>query len=234
MTIRVLVAHRHALIADALSTMLSGAPGIQIVGVARTGAQIADALTASRPDVIVAGSLPDVHAAELVRDGVTVLMVAEEPSSDDMFRAMDAGVTGYLTMTCSAPQLADAVARVAAGEVVVLGVDGRGLLPRKAPVAVPADAALIDLTPREREILKGICAGRSNREIAKDLFISQHTVRTHVQNIRSKLKVGSKLEAALMAVQTGVDRAAIAPEPEEPSRDGRRGPMLLPAAGWRG
>jgi two-component system NarL family response regulator len=227
MTTRVLVAHQHALLADALATMLAGAPDVDVVGVARGATHALEASRLARPDVVVAGSVPGLELSEVVASGAAVLVVADEPSTADVLRAMDAGVTGYLTMTCSAQQLADAVWRVAAGEVVVLGVEGRAQAPRPIAVPIAADAALVDLTPREREILTRICAGRSNREIAKELFISQHTVRTHVQNIRSKLKVGSKLEAALMAVR-------VAPEGQGGYGDRRPDAQLQPAAGWRG
>lgn len=227
MSTRIVVAHTQALLAEALVRIFTGTPSIAVSGICRSGGEIVDAIARHRPDVLVTGPMTDVSAAELVEmcrasvSETAVMLVANEHSGVELFQAMEAGVTGYVTVACSAPQLIDAVSRVAAGEVVVLGVEARNRfraveqeLQREAP-------GMDELTTREREILKGICAGRSNRQIAAELFISPHTVRTHVQNIRSKLNVNSKLEAAMVMVQGGIERrmpepAAVPAEPSEP------------------
>lgn len=181
-----------------------------------------------RPDVLVLGPLADSSRRDATRavkeatPASAVVVLAEEQETEDFVPAMEAGASGYLTTSCSAAQLADAALRVAEGEIVVLGV-GRG-----RAAAAPngdGDRTPVVLTSREREIMRLICAGRSNQQIARELFISAHTVRTHIQNIRVKLNVRSKLEAALItlngpaasAVRTVVDLsggAGAAPAPD--------------------
>lgn len=211
----VLIAHRHPLLAETLAAALERAGGIEILLIARNVSETSTAARDRRPNVVILGPLADLgrrDAARLIKEATpesAVLVIAEDHDAEDFVPAMQAGASGYLTTACTTAQVADAVHRVAAGEVVVLGVgrsQGTDVAPRPGPDRTP-----VTLTGREREIMRLICAGRSNAQIARELFISSHTVRTHIQNIRAKLNVRSKLEAALMAL-SGNGSHATAPE----------------------
>lgn len=209
-TIRVTVAHTQPLIADTLVGALRTA-GIQVAGVATTGREAVEQISRLAPDVLVTGRFEDVRPADLTaagKDRTAVLMVNGRSSADDLAAALEAGIGGYLTTSCSATQLIEAVRRVAAGEVVVLGVDGRRSFDGGARAAAPGR---LPLTPREMEILRLICEGNSNADIARALYISHHTVRTHVQNIRAKLKVRSKLEAAIALLKPEASTVQLEP-----------------------
>lgn len=207
---RVVLVHPSGLFTEMLAATLARSERIDLLGTYASAGEACADLDRLRPDIVVAGRLRReelracVSAADDCGEGVPVLVVADEGDPNAFPTAMDAGVSGFITSACSATQFIDAVERVAHGEIVVLAVGGRRLA-RKSER--PEDAlALYELTPRQQEILRLICSGRSNSQIAKELFISGNTVRTHIQNIRAKLKVSSKLEAALIALGGGPGR----------------------------
>lgn len=202
--VRVLVAHHTVLFAEALAAMIAGQPGIEVVDRCGRDSDLAHALRHLRPDVLIVGPRRGAALREIVvlarSLGSETLMVAEE-SAVDLEEAIRAGVTGYVSTACSATHLGEAVRRLANHEVVVLGAEAGSVLAGRGRVELVSP--LLVLTAREREILKLVATGRSNGDIAGDLFISRHTVRTHIQNIRTKLNVRSKLEAALVLIRAG-------------------------------
>ncbi len=145
------------------------------------------------------------------RPAVRFLALSVSDSADDVIEAIRAGARGYVTKTISTAELVDALATVAAGDAVfsprlagfVLDAFGGG----PAPSTLHLDPELDQLT-REREVLRLIAEGRSNREIGAALFISVKTASVHVSNIMAKLGVASRTEAAAMALRDGIARSA--------------------------
>lgn len=219
--IRVLLVEDHQLLGDALSALLRREPDMEIVGVAGT---VADARVMSRErlDVVLMDyRLPDGTGAEATRavkarwPGARVVMVTAITDDETVLEAIQAGADGYVTKDRAAEDVVKAVRAAHAGET---------LLPRSVIVEIARRVATArergderapveSLTPRELEVLRALTAGRSTPEICEQLFIAPNTLRTHVQNIMSKLHVHSKLEAVAFALR---HRLVEPPRPEDP------------------
>lgn len=219
--IRVLLVEDHQLLGDALSALLRWEPDMEIVGVAGT---VADARVMSRDrlDVVLMDyRLPDGTGAEATRavkarwPGARVVMVTAITDDETVLEAIQAGADGYVTKDRAAEDVVKAVRAAHAGET---------LLPRSVIVEIARRVATArergderapveSLTPRELEVLRALTAGRSTPEICEQLFIAPNTLRTHVQNIMSKLHVHSKLEAVAFALR---HRLVEPPRPEDP------------------
>lgn len=194
---------------------------MEIVGVAGT---VADARVMSRErlDVVLMDfRLPDGTGAEATRavkarwPGARVVMVTAITDDETVLEAIQAGADGYVTKDRAAEDVVKAVRAAHAGET---------LLPRSVIVEIARRVATArergderapveSLTPRELEVLRALTAGRSTPEICEQLFIAPNTLRTHVQNIMSKLHVHSKLEAVAFALR---HRLVEPPRPEDP------------------
>lgn len=195
-----------------ITTLLSGHPGIRVTGDSAPGPRLATALRGPRPHVLVVhGPLSAGQhqlLAEAAGDDVkTVVLGAAQPA-----RA-PAGVHGELPGTASAGQLAAAVILAAAGYAFA-PAPPMGHAPPLSPVRPD------ELTQREAQVLELLARGLSNGQIAQTLSLSQHTVKTHVQNMLHKLRLPNRVHAAIYAFEAGVRRA---PDPgparaEEPSR----------------
>ena len=204
---RVLVSHPHRLFSEALMRSLQATEGIESI----ESCSIDDlsSTTADQwPDVLVISgrtfvTIKDEIVERLAGRKVGFLVISSSPDPDELATALKAGATGYIGIDCSWKQLSDAIAKVGAGEVVVAGVDrsvfDSGAENPQGPT-ISEQRVMNTLTPREREVLNLLSKGFSNRQIAEDLFLSEHTVRTHVQNLRGKLNVRSKFQAAVLAM----------------------------------
>lgn len=207
--VKVLIATAHRLLSEGVACLLASSHDIEVVGLHKTVAELLAQTDTLQPDaIIMTGKFPDGGGSELIAQvkqtyGSTAILVVSPAAEEDFVWALDAGAAGYIGPECSAREFVDAVRRVVSGEAVVTGVDRRSMA--TTPVATESDhkvaAAMVTLTPREKEVLSLLSHGLSNRQIAKDLFLSEHTIRTHVQNLRSKLNVRSKFQAAVLAMQ---------------------------------
>lgn len=211
MTPRVLLADDHGAIRAGLRIMLE-AHGITVVGEAADGGVAVRNAAALRPDVVLMDlRMPGVDGVsatrEIVAAGSAAVLVLTSFDEDELVDgALRAGAAGFLLKTTDASTLVDAVHRVAAGEGVL---DPRvtrralALIPREQDDAAPEPPAdppgLELLTEREREVLEGMRAGRSNQQIAHDLRISVATVKTHVSNVLAKLGARSRSHAVALA-----------------------------------
>ena len=207
--IRVIVADDHPLFRDGVVTMLGSADGIEVIG------QAEDAPGAIRLAVEL---LPDVALLDVAMPGrglqaareiartcpsTRVVMLTVSEDEDDLMAAMKAGAKGYVLKGIAARDLVEVVRSVERGEVYVAPKLAWRLLrelrnPRRGP--------LDDLSAREREVLELVAAGMSNAEIGERLNVVEKTVKHHMTNILSKLQVGSRVEAALLAYKAGVRR----------------------------
>lgn len=207
--IRVLLVDDHQLLTDSLAGLLRREEDIEVVGVAQTVAEAKQAAQSPLDVVLMDYRLPDGTGAEATRaiktrwPSTKVIMLTAVNDDETMLDAIQAGADGYLTKDRASDDVVDAVRAAHAGEIllprtVVFEIAQRvGLARRQATVRRNVE----QLTPREMEVLSALAQGLSSREICDQLFIAPNTLRTHVQNIMSKLRVHSKLEAVAFALR---------------------------------
>jgi two-component system, NarL family, response regulator LiaR len=206
MTIRVVIADDHRVVRDGLCYLLGQEPDIQVAGEAGDGQQAADVIAATRPDVLLLDLyMPglDGHAViAALRDAPhqpAVVVLTSATEDEHLVRAMHAGATAYLLKTAPAEHVIAAVRDAATGTATL----GPELLTRltQALRRPPPPDPLQALSPREREVLRLIARGHSNRQIARDLAIGEQTVKTHVRSILAKLGLQDRVQAAIFALR---------------------------------
>ncbi len=198
MNIRVLVVADDSLARAGLATLLNQQSNILVVGQI-AGAEFAGAIDLYRPDVIVWDSAQAVAAINL-RDerAPSIVLLAD---ADEATAAWSAGARGLLPRDASVETMASAIAAVADGLVVIAPTLAAVLFPaRDSSSAQPVEA----LTPRELQVLRLIAEGQSNKTIARELGISEHTVKFHVNAILGKLNAQSRTEAVVTATRLGL------------------------------
>ena len=212
MLIRVLIADDHAVVRKGLRSFLELDPELKIVGEAADGAAALRMAKEFQPDVVLMDLLmpvmDGVAATSAIRrelPDVEVLALTSVLEESLVIQAIQAGAIGYLLKDTDAPRLRQAIKAAAAGEVQ-LSPAAAAMLMRK----VKAPRSPETLTERETEVLRQLARGKSNKEIANSLFISETTVKTHVKNIMQKLDVPSRTQAALYAARIGLVSLALA------------------------
>jgi NarL family two-component system response regulator LiaR len=209
-TIRVVIADDHRVVRDGLCYLLSQEPDIDIVGEAGDGRQTVHVVAATRPDVLLLDLyMPGLggHAVlaalhdEPHRPAVVVLTSAT--GDEHLVRAMHAGATSYLLKTAPAEHVIAAIRDAAAG-TASLSPELLTQLTRALRQPPPPDP-LQPLSPRERDVLRLIACGHSNRQIARDLVIGEQTVKTHVRSILTKLGLQDRVQAAIFALRHQAD-----------------------------
>lgn len=214
MTIRVLLADDHEVIRSGLSALLSTEPDLDVVAEAADGLACVRNARALRPDVVVMDvrmpRMDGISATrEIVEHGYAQVLVLTTFGVDEYVHgAIAAGASGYVLKTIDGPGLADAVRRVAAGEGVLAPEVTRQVM-HSAAAAHRAPAAgesseLEELTARELQVLAGLGRGLSNLDLARELGVSEATVKTHVSRVLSKTGSSSRLRAALLAKDAGL------------------------------
>ena len=213
-SIRILVVEDHRMFADALRLLLEAEPEFLFVGAADSGEQALQMVEGACPDVVLMDiELPGLDGTETTRQLVDrcpetkVVAISALQPDEVVAQAIQAGAVGFVPKTQAADHLIDVVRRAAAGEIVLPAEDLAGTLQRLQDARRTeenAAQALAQLTDREREILQAIAEGRRTEEIGQRLFISPHTVHSHVRSIFMKLGVRSKLDAVLLALRRGI------------------------------
>lgn len=207
--IRVLLVDDHQVVRRGLRTFLEVQGDIEVVGEAADGAEGAALADDLRPDVILMDvKMPGtdgIEALRLLRDAqnpARVLIVTSFTEQRTVVPALRAGAAGYVYKDVDPVALADAIRSVHAGHVLLQPEVAGALLSQEH--GTPAGGRPGALTDREREVLSLIADGRSNREIARALVLSEKTVKTHVSNILMKLDLADRTQAALWAVRNGL------------------------------
>ncbi|CBJ40639.1 Nitrate/nitrite response regulator in two-component regulatory system with NarX, regulates anaerobic respiration and fermentation (LuxR/UhpA familiy) (plasmid) [Ralstonia solanacearum CMR15] len=221
MTIRILLIDDHTLFRSGIRLLLQRQPDFEVVDEAADGLEGIKLAKRHRPDVILLDlNMPGLSGLEtlqlLAQDlpdtAVVMLTVSEE--ADELKAALRDGARGYLVKNIEADTLVAGVRRAAAGEPVISESMTAKLVahfraPEKAAPAAPAAASVSAdrLTPRERDIVRGLARGESNKEIARALDVAESTVKIHVQNILKKLNLTSRVQVAVYAVEHGLNSA---------------------------
>jgi DNA-binding NarL/FixJ family response regulator len=213
-TVRVFICDDHRLLTDALVSILSMEPDIELVAdPVDNGAAAIEVCQAEKPDVVLMdidlnGDMNGIAATRRIvaeSPNSRVVVVSGHPRPTILVEAIEAGAAGFLEKNTAVDDLVATVRAAAAGEVLVDPALLARLLPMLAAERQSTDDAntkLSRLTTRERQVLGLMAEGLRNEGIAARLFISAPTVRTHAQNILSKLQVHSQLEAVALAARS--------------------------------
>ncbi|MET8332327.1 response regulator transcription factor [Streptosporangium canum] len=211
--IRVLIVDDHALIRRSLEMALSAETDIEVVGEASDGqeaVELADRLT---PDVMLMdvrmprrSGIEATRAIKAAVPSTRIIMLTVSDEEEDLFEAIKAGATGYLLKNVQLDEVPEAVRGVHEGQSLINPAMAAKLITEFANMSRkeaerPPQLPVPRLTDREMEVLRLVAKGMNNREIAKQLFISENTVKNHVRNILDKLQLHSRMEAVVYAVR---------------------------------
>jgi DNA-binding NarL/FixJ family response regulator len=212
--IKVLVADDQPLARNGLQAMLGAQEDIEIVGEAEDGAQAVEEALRLRPDVVLMDiRMPNLDGIEATRriqehaGAPKVLVLTTFDLDEYVYEALRAGAGGSLLKDAPPGQLAEAVRTVAAGEQLLAPAVTKRLVERfvrRPPPEAAAQDTFGELTERELEVLKLVAGGLSNGEIAERLFLSEATVKTHVTRILSKLGLRDRVQAVVLAYESGL------------------------------
>lgn len=205
-----LIVDDHAVVREGLQAFLELQAGIEVAGQAADGEDAVEAAARLRPDVIlmdlVMPRLDGVAAMRSLRESVPdarVIVLTSFLDDDKLLPALRAGAAGYLLKNAEPREVARAVRAAHAGEALLDPVVAARLVETLATAG--ADEPLDRLTPREREVLVLIGRGFPNKRIARELELSEKTVKTHVGHMLGKLGLSDRTQAALYAVREGLD-----------------------------
>jgi DNA-binding NarL/FixJ family response regulator len=214
-TIRVLVADDQALVRAGIRMLIETQPDLEVAGEAADGmAAVSEAMKA-RPDVVLMDiRMPRLDGIEAARRiialgprgaGVTkVVMLTTFDLDEYVFDALSAGATGFLLKHARPEELLSGIRAAADGHALIAPALTRRLIERYAASRPRAAPELDRLTEREREVLIGLVRGRSNAEIARDLFVGESTVKTHVARVFAKLGLRDRAQAVIYGYETGL------------------------------
>lgn len=220
--IRILVVDDHTLFRRGLTSLLSRDPHFEVIGDAADAGEAQRRAQELQPDLILLDNhLPGVNGVDAlpclrqVAPAARVLMLTVSEDENDLAAALRGGAAGYLLKTTEGDALAGAIRRVMRGENVVAPEMTSKLVAAYRQAAAVTDSPppvatattvspLVALSPRERDILRGIAQGASNKEIGRDLGIAETTVKIHVQHVLRKLDVSSRVHAAVIATEHGL------------------------------
>ncbi|MEV5408014.1 response regulator transcription factor [Thermopolyspora sp. NPDC052614] len=211
--IRVLIVDDHALIRRSLELALTAEPDIEVVGEASDGEEAVELAGRLLPDVVLMDvRMPrrsGIEATRGIKESVPstrIIMLTVSDEEEDLFEAIKAGATGYLLKDVQIDEVPDAVRGVHEGQSLINPAMAAKLINEFASMSRkeaerPPQLPVPRLTDREMEVLRLVAKGMNNREIAKELFISENTVKNHVRNILEKLQLHSRMEAVVYAVR---------------------------------
>ena len=211
--IRVLIADDHTIVRSGLSMLLSAEPDMQVVGEAADGAQALEMTARLRPDVVLMDiAMPNLNGIEATKrirrefPEVRMLILTMHRSEEYFFQVLEAGASGFVLKGAETDELLQAVRAVARGDVFLYPSMARRLVQEYLRQRGEYDPSLARLTPRERQVLRLIAGGFSNKEIAEKLVLSPSTVHTHRTNLMHKLELSTRHELVQYARRHGLIR----------------------------
>ncbi len=211
--IRVLITDDHKIVRKGMAALLATEPDILVVGEASNGQEAVSVVEQLQPDVILMDLvMPEMDGIEAIsritsiHPNIRILVMTSFATDDKVFPAIKAGALGYLLKDSAPEELIDAIRQVYRGEP---SLHPKIALKMLQEISQPASSDKVQLTEdplteREADVLTLVARGLSNQEIAKELVISEATVRTHVSRILSKLHLASRTQAALYALRQGL------------------------------
>jgi DNA-binding NarL/FixJ family response regulator len=215
---RVLIADDDDLMRAGLAELLTADPEIDIVGLASSGRQAVERTRRLAPDVVLMDvRMPDLDGIAATRElsravpDAKVLILTTFEQDDYIFGALRAGASGFLLKRTRPEELIAAVHTIAAGDSLLSPSVTRRVIHRMAQQPTPelANRGMLEaLTPRERDVLELIARGLTNREIAASLVVEESTIRTHVKRILMKLGLRDRVQAVILAYETGLTQPA--------------------------
>jgi DNA-binding NarL/FixJ family response regulator len=215
--IRVVLVDDQELVRTGLAMVVDSQDDLRVVGQAGDGLRALDVVATTAPDIVLMDvRMPVLDGVEATRrlierhpTGPRVIVLTTFDLDEYVFAALRAGASGFLLKDASAEDVLAAVRTVHAGDAVLAPSTTRRLIERVAPgLPVPRSGPdpLARLTEREREVLREIATGASNAEIARRLFLSEATVKTHVGRVLGKLGLRDRVQAVVLAYEIGVVR----------------------------
>jgi len=211
--IRTLIVDDHALFRRGLEMVLESEPDIELVGEASDGEEAVSKAGESLPDVVLmdirmprSSGIEACRAVKEVAPSAKIVILTISDEEEDLFEAIRAGASGYLLKDIPLDEVADTVRAVYGGQSLINPSMAGKLLTEFAALArrddqEPKQVPAPRLTDREIQVLRLVARGMNNRDIAKELFISENTVKNHVRNILEKLQIHSRMEAVMVAVR---------------------------------
>jgi DNA-binding NarL/FixJ family response regulator len=210
--IRVLIVDDHSLFRKGLRAVLEGQAGIDVIGEAVDGSDAITQALAGTPDIILMDiNMPSCNGLQATRKiksllpHTKIVMLTISDTDSDLFEAIKNGADGYLLKDVDAHELPGLLQRSAGGEALLQGFLAAKILEefRKGEGKQrPAQSTLPDLSCREQEVLKLVAKGSSNKDIARQLFISENTVKHHLSNILEKLHLQNRIQLAVYATES--------------------------------
>jgi len=221
-SVRVLIVDDQALVRAGFKMILDAEPEVDVVGEAADGVQGLEAARSLDPDVVLMDiRMPELDGLEATRrlkasgERPRVLILTTFDLDEYVYEALRAGASGFLLKDTPPEQLVQAIQVVAAGEALLAPSITKRLIEefvqtgRSAPAEPPP--AINDLTARELEVLRLMARGMSNAEIAKELFVSETTVKTHVARVLMKLNLRDRVQAVVLAYESGLVQPGASP-----------------------
>lgn len=209
--IKILLAEDHAIVRESIHNLLEQETDFEIIGEAADGEQVIKMARETNPDVILMDiAMPKLSGIEATRrvkkicPGVSVLILSAYNYEQYIFALLEAGAAGYLLKDVSTRELANAIRAVHRGEAVLHHEITQKVMKRLRNKGNQEDHKMVMVTRREREVLSVAAKGMKNKEIADHLHVSVRTVEAHLSSIFHKLGVGSRTEAILHALRTGL------------------------------
>ncbi len=214
MTVRVVIADDQQLIRTGFRMILDDEPDIEVIGEASTGVEAVTLTRELRPDVVLMDiRMPELDGIEATRrilaqnhqPRTNVLILTTFDLDEYVYDALRAGASGFLLKDVPAHQLAAGIRTVGDGDALLAPSITRRLIEEFAAPRTPANTPGLDeLTPREIEVFRLLATGKTNHEIAAELIVGETTIKTHVTRILTKLGVRDRVQAVVLAYETGL------------------------------